>query len=238
MGATPPKDDQHDLLADLIRLHKAKPEFTAIYLRRLAVTNFGAGHETMCSALTSAIALIGSHPDVQARVADEIRQNTSPGLPISYAAAANLPYTQASIREAQRLHPAIGMSLSRRVPSEGMFAHGSVFPAGTTVGCNPVALQRNAAIFGADAERFEPSRWLDADAARTAAMRRYNLTWGGGARTCPGRHLAEMVLHKAVPALLREFEVEVAMPREEDVRYFFLAMLTGVKARFRSRGDP
>lgn len=200
-------------------------------MRRLAVTNFGAGHETLCSALTSVLAMIGSHPHVHREVAKEVR-NTSGA--IRYDDAVRLRYTQASIKEAQRLHPVIGMSLSRKVPLGGLSLHGYYLPQGTTVGCNPAALHRNTEIFGADAEHYNPGRWLqDDNPDRVRAMERYNLTWGGGARACPGRHLAELVLYKVVPALLREFDVEITrMPSEAEMPCYFMAMLTGVKARF------
>ncbi|KAK4442341.1 cytochrome P450 [Podospora aff. communis PSN243] len=224
------KDARKDLLADLIQLHKDRPEFTETYLRRLAVTNFGAGHETMCSALTSIMTMIGSHPGT----AEEIR-NELPSDPqiISHDDALRLRYTQACIKEAQRLHPVIGMSLPRRAPVEGLSLHGYYIPPGTTVGCNPVSLHRNPHIFGPKSDDYLPDRWLDADPEMARAMERCNLTWGGGARMCPGRHLAEMVLYKVVPALIKEFDVDiVAMPRHEEVKYYFMAMLTGVTARF------
>jgi len=232
-----------DLLTDLIQLHKNKPEFTEHYLRRLAVTNFGAGHETMCSALTSVMAMIGSHLHVQHKIRAELdshghypsSSNRAKEAPSSldYDTAINLSYTHAAIKEAQRLHPVIGMSLSRKVPPTGLSVHGRYFPPGTTVGCNPVALHRNPVIFGADAAEFNPDRWLQSDMEARRAMERYNLTWGGGGRTCPGRHLAEMVVYKVIPALLREFEIEVTrMPKDNEVEYYFMAMLTGVKARF------
>jgi cytochrome P450 len=64
-------------------------------------------------------------------------------------------------------------------------------------------------------------------------MERINLIWGGGARTCPGRHLAELVIFKVVPALLKDFDLKItAMPEESKMPYYFMAMLTGVKARF------
>ncbi|KAK4120126.1 cytochrome P450 [Parathielavia appendiculata] len=226
------KDDRKDLLADLIQLHKDRPEFTETYLRRLAVTNFGAGHETMCSALTAIIAMIGSHREVHRKVTEEVRQ--TPKV-FTYDDAIRLRYTQASMREAQRLYPVIAMALPRSVPHGGTHLHGHFFPAGTTVGCNPLALHRNPDIFGADADRCNPLRWLaEHDDARVRMMESTNLTWGGGARTCPGRHLAELVLSKAVPMLLKEFDVEItAMPAEKDMPCYFLAMMTGVKARFR-----
>jgi cytochrome P450 len=194
----------------------------------MTMTNFGAGHETMTSALTSAMAMIGSHSQVQRRAAEEIRGSEDP---VRFDNAVRLSYTQASIREAQRLYPVIGMSLPRKVPAAGMRVHGHYIPPGTTVGCNPVSLHRNVDIFGPDAHVYNPDRWFDTE-LDTKAMERFNLTWGGGARTCPGRHLAELIVYKVVPALLKEFDVEVDIPPEEDMPFYFMAMLSGVKARF------
>ncbi|EQB45858.1 cytochrome P450 [Colletotrichum gloeosporioides Cg-14] len=229
-GKPVPKNDRKDdFLTDLIQLHKDKPDFSEQYLRRMAITNFGAGHETMCSALTSIMSMIGSHPDVQRRVSNEVR--ASPSDPKSYDNAVRLAYTQAAIKEAQRLYPVLGMSLPRTVPPEGFTAHGQFFPGGTTVGCNPVSLHRNTLIFGPDAEQYNPDRWLDEE-RDVRGMERFNLTWGGGGRMCPGRHLAELVVYKTIPALMENFDVEVTMPLEEEIEYYFMAMLTGVRARF------
>lgn len=221
------KDDRKDLAADLIQLHKDRPEFNMQYLRRMAITNFGAGHETMTSTLISAISMIGSHVQSQKRVADEVLQCLDPS---SFDNAVRLEFTQASIKEAQRLHPVIGMSLPRRVPEEGMNIDGLYFPPGTIVGCNPVSLHRNPNIFGSDAETFSPDRWLTGDNVR--AMERYNLIWGGGARTCPGRNLAEMLVSKVIPVLVKNFEIQAAIPSDNEMPYYFMAMLTGVRARF------
>lgn len=229
----PAKDDRTDLLADLIQLHKDKPAFSETYLKKMAVTNFGAGHETMASTLTSVLAMLATHPESQRRAVAEAR--AAPG-PTAYADAASTPFTRAAIKEAMRLHPVIAMSLPRRAPPGGLQVQQHWIPAGTTVGCSPVALHRNRAVFGADAERFDPRRWLDAGARR--AMDRYNLCWGGGSRSCPGRSLAELVVFKAVAALLARFDVQVvAMPRDEEQRSYFLSVMTGVTVRFLAVGE-
>lgn len=288
----PPKKEvarPKDLLEHLIQLHKAKPEqFTETYLRRMATTNFGAGHETLCSALTACLGMIGMHEAVQERVAEEVgtylrgQQGQDGGsgsasrtVPFD-ATAKELKYTLAAIKEAQRLHPVIAMSLSRTVPQgEGVTMHGHYIPPGTTVGCNPVALHRNPEIFGLDADSYNPSRWLsastrssymysgpssttsgadsgstsdstgndsqqptpeDLEHKRLREMLHLNLTYGGGARTCPGRHLAELIVWKVVPRLVAEFKVEVThMPEEKDMERYFMSMLTGVKVRFLER---
>ncbi|KAL7794456.1 cytochrome P450 [Trichoderma ceciliae] len=226
------KDNRKDLLADLIQLHKDKPEFTEGYLRKMAMTNFGAGHETMASTLTSVFMMIGEHNDVQKKVTEEIRAAADPS---SYASAVRLPYTRAATREAMRLHPVLSMSLPRRVPDIGLHIHGHFVPGGTTVGCNPVALHRNAnVVIGPDPESFNPDRWLGGESFDMRVMDRYSLNWGGGPRTCPGKKLAEMVVYKVVSALFERFDVEVTTPSEIGQPSYFLSMITGAKARFLS----
>ncbi|KAF4982210.1 hypothetical protein FZEAL_2094 [Fusarium zealandicum] len=225
----PPKDDRQDLLTDLIQLHKCKPDFTDTYLRKMAITNFGAGHETMASTLTSIIALLGSHEDVQARVSQELLESHES---TRYSTVTRLPVMQALIKEAKRLYPVISMSLPRKVPKGGLDLHGYHFPSDTVVGCNPVALHRNCEIFGPDSHIFNIDRWTTADPDTARTMERISLSWGGGSRTCPGRHLAELVVFKVVPALVKEFKIEAVLPPEDKRRSYFLSMLTGVKARF------
>ncbi|PTB68156.1 cytochrome P450 [Trichoderma citrinoviride] len=227
-----PKDNRADLMADLIQLHKDKPDFTVNYLRKMAMTNFGAGHETLASTLTSIFTMVGTHDDVQRRVRQEIRSATDAS---SYAGTLQLQYLRAAAREAMRLHPVLSMSLPRRVPDAGLHVHGYFIPGGTTVGCNPVALHRNAdVVTGSDPEAYDPDRWLGGESSGTRLMERYSLNWGGGPRICPGKNLAEMVVYKVISALFERFNVEVSVPPEVGQPSYFLSMITGVKARFLS----
>ncbi|QUC16343.1 uncharacterized protein UV8b_00584 [Ustilaginoidea virens] len=239
LGPNPRKDKRVDLLSDLIQLHRDKPDFTEDYLRKMAVTNFGAGHETMASTLTAAVAMIASHRHVQTRVEDELRTTNEA---LAYAGGSRLPYTRAAIREAMRLHPVVAMSLARNTPSPGLHLHGFYLPPNTTVGCSPVSLHRNEDIYGAKADCYIPSRWLGGEAATgpgdgptvgtLRAMEKYSLNWGGGSRSCPGRNLAELMVFKVVATLFANFDVEVSIPGDADKEAYFLSMLSGVKVRF------
>ena len=238
----PPRED---LLADLIDLHLSRPdEFTENYLRRMAVTNFGAGHETLCSTLTSVIAHIASHPEAHRRVCSEARGEASASADTTMPdTAEKLNYTKAAIKEAQRLWPVIGMSLARRVPAAGTgeVIAGRHIPPGTTVGCNPVALHRDETIFGSNADEYRPERWLPSDAdggeERVRTMERFNLIYGGGSRTCPGKYLAEMIVLKVAAGLFREFDAEITvMPKDDEMPCYFMAMMSGVTVRFRYKG--
>ncbi|PHH77606.1 hypothetical protein CDD80_433 [Ophiocordyceps camponoti-rufipedis] len=229
----PATDNREDLLADLIQLHRDKPEFSKQYLKKMAITNFGAGHETMASTLTSILAMIGSHADAHERATSEIRETADA---TRYVNCSQLQYTRAAIKEAMRLHPVIAMSLSRRAPAGGLGIRGLWLPPDTTIGCCPVALHRNEQIFGPDAGSFCPNRWLSGDTERQRAMDRCSLSWGGGSRSCPGRQLAELIVLKAVTRLLDCFDVRVEMPSTSARRAYFLSMLTGVKVRFLPAG--
>ncbi|OAA45609.1 Cytochrome P450 family protein [Metarhizium rileyi] len=237
-----PKDNRVDLLNDLIQLKIDRPEFHEGYLRKMAVTNFGAGHETLASTLTASVAMIASHSDVQRRVALELRMAEADGTLVS-TANNRFTYTKAAIREAMRLYPVVPMSLPRKTPPTGLHVHGLSMPPNTTVGCSASALHRKADIFGADADSYNPGRWLCAETGAEAAtataglrmMDKYSLSWGGGSRSCPGRNLAELLVFKVIAALFQRFEVEVAIPPDADKEAYFLSVLSGVMVRFLPR---
>ncbi|KAF4125512.1 Cytochrome P450 [Geosmithia morbida] len=215
------KQDHDDLAADLMRIHQEKPAFSEPYLRKMIMTNFGAGHETLASTLTSVMAMIGTHDEVPRKLSEELRSSDS----------ITMHYLEAVIKETKRLHPVIATALPRRVPREGLHIDGVFVPAGTTVGCNPIALHRNEDICGPDPDVFSPERWLDSlDCARD--MEQFSLSWGGGARTCPGRQLAEMIVQKVISRMTEEFELEVHMPDFQEMPSYFLSIMTGVSVRF------
>jgi cytochrome P450 len=64
---------------------------------------------------------------------------------ITYHEAQRLPYFQACMREALRMHPAVGQLLERVVPEEGATIEKVQVPAGTIIGMNPwiAAMDRN-----------------------------------------------------------------------------------------------
>lgn len=74
---------------------------------------FGAGHDTSATALTWWIGLMAMHPEIAARVRDEVR-----GLPGDHVAAAkDIAETRllnATIKEAMRLYPPSAATFSRR----------------------------------------------------------------------------------------------------------------------------
>lgn len=81
-------------------------------------------------------------------------------------------YLQAVLKEAMRIHPAVGLLLERVVPREGCEIAGVKLPPGTIVGINPWVLHHDPQVWGEDVHIFRPERWLEADPAQLKLMDR------------------------------------------------------------------
>jgi hypothetical protein len=53
--------------------------------------------------------------------------------PVTFAQAQKMPYLQAVLKEALRMHPATGLPLGRVVPEGGALIAGKMFPAGVSI---------------------------------------------------------------------------------------------------------
>jgi cytochrome P450 len=95
---------------------------------------------------------------------------------VSWQEAQQLPYLDAVIKEAGRLHPPFGLHLERHVPPEGAVICGAHLPGGTMVGINSWAIHRREDPFGKDADEFRPERWLLCDEAQRRKMGRALMT--------------------------------------------------------------
>ncbi|KAG9375924.1 Cytochrome P450 [Pyrenophora tritici-repentis] len=123
--------------------------------------------------------------------------------PITFKESQKLPYLRAVIQETLRMHPAVGAPLTRIIGIGGANLAGRYFPAGTEVGVNPWVIHNNKEIFGPDASKFRPERWLVQDAEKRAVMDRNFLTFGAGSRTCIGKNISLLEMYKVIPQIVK-----------------------------------
>ncbi|KAH8645563.1 cytochrome P450, partial [Ilyonectria robusta] len=193
-------------------------------------------------SLTSVIFHLCKFPDVLAKLRNELENAVRRGDitdPITFKQAQNMPYLQAVIKEALRIHPATGLILGRVVPDGGATIAGRFFPAGTTVGINAWVAGRNKNVYGEDAEVFRPERWLE-DAEAVKRREAYFLTFGSGPRTCLGKNISLLEMYKVIPVLVRDYDFELEYPgrpcRTENV---WFVKQTDFRCRVRKRsGKP
>ncbi|MCJ1244003.1 hypothetical protein MMC30_001200 [Trapelia coarctata] len=132
-------------------------------------TNIGAGSDTTAIILRAILYNLLKHPDTLQKLLNEIQTAAQAGTLSKVATwkeCLNLPYLEACVKEAERIHPAVGLPLERIVPAEGAMICGHHFKGGTVVGINAWVVHQDKAVFGADAENWRPGRWLCGKAER------------------------------------------------------------------------
>lgn len=180
--------------------------------------NVFAGSDTTAIALRACIYFLIKNPDKMRKTVGEIDGAQDSGKLshlISYKeSTTHLPYVGAVIKEAMRLHPSVGLIMERHVPAGGVEISGTYIPGGTIVGINPWVVQHDPAVYD-DPEAFCPERWLTTDVDRLAKMEASYINFGVGSRTCVGKNISLVELHKIVPQLLRTYSIEMADPNAE-----------------------
>lgn len=175
-----------------------------------AFGNVTAGADTTAIAMRTIMFNVIKHPEIYDTLCREIREARLI-LPITYAAASTLPYLDAVIKEALRIHPPNGIMYGRTVPPEGATVCGKFMPAGTEVGISPWVLHYNPEIFP-DPEKFQPERWLSTDVDLLAERKRSIFAFSAGSHTCLGKNISLMEITKLVTSLLMQYDIALVDP--------------------------
>ncbi|RDW81043.1 uncharacterized protein DSM5745_04600 [Aspergillus mulundensis] len=204
--------------------------------KELLAALFG-GTDPTTLTLTSTLYHLMRNPDTYKRLTDEVDAayaGRSLQTPISYNAACTLPYLKACIQEAMRLHPAVGYHLPRVVPPGGATIAGVYIPEGYHIGINPAVVQYDKDVFGADADMFNPDRWLNGN-GNLERMEKVMLAFGAGDTACIGKSVATCLVYKLIPHLLRNFEIRLAGDKEPVKKTFWFTLLRDVDVVFKKR---
>jgi len=97
--------------------------------------NIAAGSDTTGISLSAALYYLYRNPGKLAKLRQEIDQGQATGQvsdPVTFKESQNMTYLQAVIKEALRIHPAVGTILARTVPEGGAHLAGHYFPAGVS----------------------------------------------------------------------------------------------------------
>ncbi|KAG8705278.1 hypothetical protein FRC11_009173 [Ceratobasidium sp. 423] len=183
-----------------------------------------AGSDTSSNTLSSLCYYLAIHPDIQQELQSELdkylpltlsdKKQTGLVIPPSdvipeYEQIKNLPYLNACVKEALRIHSTIGMGLPRVIPpGKAMTVAGQTFKAGSIISV-PSYTTNMSSAWGSDASQFRPQRWLDENAG---SLNKYFVPFSIGPRSCIGRNLAYMELMLIAATVFRRYSVE-ALPR-------------------------
>ncbi len=170
-------------------------------LRDQLVTLMIAGHETTGSALAWTLVLLESHPEIAARLEQELA-GADTGDP---QVVAQLPYLDAICHESLRLRPVI--SATSRVVGEPASLGGYALPVGVYVLVH-IYLAHHRAETYPDPDRFRPERFLE----RAYSAYEY-LPFGGGTRRCIGMSFALLQMKVILATIAKSLHLKSAARR-------------------------
>lgn len=205
---------RRDFLSRFKEAQKADSEFMSPErVLALTVGNVLGGSDSTAITLRTIFYFLLKTPSTLQRLLDELDEMDKAGKfsrddeLVQWNEVREWPYLTAVIKEALRIHPAVGVSFERIVPAAGATICGQFLPGGTIAGCSSWTIHLDEATFGSDVHAFRPERWLNTSKEKLTAMNNALLTFGAGSRVCLGKNISYLEMYKLVPALLRRFEV-------------------------------
>lgn len=190
-----------------------------------------AGHDTTGHAMTWLLFELARHPDAMREMQQEVDSffHSLNGKDPEYRDLARLTFLDCCITEILRLWNSVPNGTFRQLQFddvvEGAGGQKITLPRGTHVNIVNWSRHRNPALWGADADEFNPRRNFSPEelsrvggnlAARTPQSPRYS-PFAHAPRTCLGRNFAQMEMRLIVSYLVRNFEFRLT-PAYEHLR--------------------
>ena len=164
---------------------------------------FFGGSETTSTSIEWAMAELLRNPEVMAKAKAELTRSIGPNRRLEETDIDNLPYLNAVVKEALRLHPPAPLLIPREAKNDTNFMGYSI-PKNTKVLINAWAIGRDPDAWD-DALRFKPERFLGSKLDYKGQDFEY-IPFGAGRRICVGLALAHRLLHVTLGSLIHEFE--------------------------------
>ncbi len=207
-------EDRGDLLSMLLMATDEESQeqgyaerMTDRQVRDECLTVLLAGHETTANALTFALWLLATHPEVQQRAAAEAQQvlkNPSQDSlrGVSSEDYGRLPYLGQVFAEAMRLYPPVWVTA--RTAAEEYLWRGIRVQRGTILIAPQYAVHRDERWYP-EPDRFDPERFTAV--AKAARPRLAYFPFAAGSRQCIGEGLARMEGVLILATILADWEL-------------------------------
>jgi cytochrome P450 len=154
---------------------------------------FGAGFDTSSSGLTWWLGLMATHPEIAARVRQEVATAED---------VTRLPLLNATLKETLRLYsPSVG--LFGRIALKDVQIGSTLVPRGTMAVIPTWHLHHDSRSFP-DPEVFRPERFLP---GAPGIPRGAYMPFGAGPHFCLGQHFATVEMAVVAARLIRQFDV-------------------------------
>ncbi|KAI1378410.1 cytochrome P450 [Hypoxylon crocopeplum] len=220
------KNDEHialvrNKLQERIKLGMERPDFIEglikkkdewhMDLEKLVVNSsllIIAGSETTATLLSGAAFLLTTHPDILAKLTQEVRSSFKSEDEITLTSVSNLHYMLACLNESLRRYPPVTGDLPRVSPKGGATVLGKFVPEGTALSVWQWPINHDPRFWN-DPMAFAPERWMEDPkykGDRLEAMQPFSV----GPRNCIGRNLAYAEMRLILAKIIYNFDMTIS----------------------------
>jgi cytochrome P450 len=198
-------EDKGDLLSMLLMAVDEEDggQMTNKQVRDEAITLFIAGHETTANALAWAVYLLAQHPEIEAKLANEI-QAVLGDKPATIADLARLPYNEMVVKEAMRLYPPAWI-ISREAQDD-IEIGGYPIQKGSILLMSMWVMHHHPKYWE-DPEIFNPERFAPGWEDRVPKYAYF--PFGGGPRICIGNQFAMMEAQLVLATIMQHYHMKL-----------------------------
>ncbi|KAF8646030.1 hypothetical protein AX16_007455 [Volvariella volvacea WC 439] len=211
-GVTSPLSDKNFLQ------HLVESTEDPVLIRDQLLSMLLASRDTTATVLTYVTYFMALYPDVTKRLRDEVISAVGTQTAPTYEQLRSMKYLRAVLNETLRLFPPVplnvresrsaGFTLPRSDPTYPSHDQRPLYmPPNTTIVYLPLLTQRNSALWGPDADVFDPERWLKPERiAQLVANPTMYTPFSAGPRICIGQNYAYNEMSYFLVRLLQRFE--------------------------------
>ncbi|CAI0454902.1 unnamed protein product [Linum tenue] len=231
--------ERRDLLSHLL---VGEEKFSNKFMRDVAISLIVAGRDTVSSALTWLLWLVATHPDVEKRVLEEIKQvmtttTSSSGGLLSEDELNKLIFLHATICETLRLYPPFPIEHKCAVEAD-VLPTGHCVRKGTKILVSIYSMGRMEEIWGDNCMEFKPERWISEQGSIIYVPSYKFMAFISGPRTCLGKTMAFMQLKSMASAIMWNYKLDMVEDHVvKPTPSMILSMKHGLKMRVSKRAS-
>lgn len=234
-------DEMGDLLTTLMNEEKGSQvvEHDDKFLRDAAFNLFVAGRDTITSALTWLFYLVATHPSVETKILEEIKEHFGTinidQKKLGADEVKKLVYLHGAICEAIRLFPPIPFERKKAIKGD-VLPSGHIINQNTTILFSLYSMGRFEEIWGEDCLEFKPERWISERGGIVHEPSYKFFSFNAGPRTCLGKDLSFIQVKMIAIAILSKYCVQVVDGHVPILSHsIVLLMKNGLKVRITKR---